>query len=150
MSFECELKRYAAYFRGWCQAFGEIDREFEGANGITWLLAEDQVGLILPDQLRREVYKQVLGKKAKTNELVVSHDFFQLGGAGIHVSSDQVQRYLGMLLKSFTTSQTLHLYLTYHFTYPSGTRFVTLSKKAPLRIIYKEIEPMLIRIEQCG
>ncbi len=147
MSFRCELKRYAAYFRGWCQAFGEIDNELEGANGITWLLAEDQVGLILPDQLRREVYKQVLRKKAKTNVLTVSDSYFQLGDTGFDVSSNEVQEYLSGLLCAFTVSQALHLYLTYHLTYPSGTRFVTISKKAPLRIIYKEIEPMIIRIQ---
>ncbi len=147
MSFECELKRYAAYFRGWCQAFGEIDKEFEGANGITWLLAEDQVGLILPDQLRRAVYKQVLGKKAKTKVLTVSDSYFQLGDSGFDVSSNEVRGYLSGLLHTFTVSQVLHLYLTYHLTYPSGTRFVTIATKSPLRIIYKEIEPMTIRIE---
>lgn len=147
MSFECELKRYAAYFRGWCQAFGEIDKEFEGADGITWLLAEDQVGLILPDQLRREVYRQVLGTKAKTAVLTVSESHFQVGETAFDIAGDKVRAYLRNLLRSFTASRALHLYLTYHLTYPSGTRFVTISTKSPLRIIYKEIEPMSIRIE---
>ncbi len=147
MSFECELKRYAAYFRGWCQAFGEIDNEHEGANGITWLLAEDQVGLILPDQLRREVYRQILGTKAKTAVLTVSDSHFELGATAFDIDSHDVQKYLSVLLHTFTVSQALHLYLTYHLTYPSGTRFVTISTQAPLRIIYKEIEPMVIRIQ---
>lgn len=146
MSFECELKRYAAYFRGWCQAFGEIDKEFEGANGIMWLLAEDQVGLILPDQQRREVYRQVLGTKAKAKVLTVSDSRFQLGETAFDIDVNQVQEYLRTLLRAFSGSQELHLYVTYHLTYPSGTRFVTISKRAPLRIIYKEIEPMVIRI----
>lgn len=147
MSFECELKRYAAYFRGWCQAFGEIDKEFEGANGIMWLLAEAQVGLILPDQQRREVYRQVLGTKAKTKVLTVSDSRFQLGETAFDIDVNQVQEYLRTLLHAFSGSQELHLYVTYHLTYPSGTRFVTISKRAPLRIIYKEIEPMVIRIQ---
>jgi hypothetical protein len=147
MSFECELKRYAAYFRGWCQAFGEIDKEFEEADGITWLLAEDQVGLILPDHLRREVYRQVLGTKAKAKVLTVSDSHFQLGETAFDIASSKVREYLKTLLQSFTDKRVLHLYLTYHLTYPSGTRCVTISMKSPLRIIYKEIDPMSIRIE---
>jgi hypothetical protein len=40
----------------------------------------------------------------------------------------------------------LHLYLTYHFLYRSGTRIVTLSRKQPLAIIYKQISPMQIEL----
>ncbi len=53
-------------------------------------------------------------------------------------------------LKVFTqlmqAESDLHLYLTYHFMYPSGTRIVTLSQRKPLPIIYKEIRPMDIRL----
>ncbi len=147
MSFERELKRYAAYFRGWCQAFGEYEEEFAEENGITWLLGKDQVGIILPDRTRKGIYREVLGKKAKTSRISVSKTRFQLDQIGFGVSGDEVQNYMYNLLREFKHSPVLHLYLTYHLTYPSGTRFVTLSKKAPLRIIYKEIEPMTIHIE---
>ncbi len=147
MSLECELKRYSAYFRGWCQAFGEIDSESETANGITWLLAEDQVGLILPDRLRRQVYRRVLGITSEISVLTVSDSYFQLGDTAIDIASNEVQDYLRTLLQRFSVTPALHLYLTYHLTYPSGTRFVTISTKSPLRIIYKEIAPMSIRIE---
>lgn len=40
----------------------------------------------------------------------------------------------------------LHLYLTYHFLYQSGTRIITLSRKQPLPIIYKQIRPMYIKL----
>ena len=39
----------------------------------------------------------------------------------------------------------LHLYETYHLVYPSGTRILTLSRRAPLGLIYRELAPALIR-----
>jgi len=39
MMLERELKRYAAYFRGWCQAFGEHESIHSEESGISWLLA---------------------------------------------------------------------------------------------------------------
>ncbi len=147
MSFERRLKRYAAYFRGWCQAFGEYDMEIVEENGITWLLGKEQVGLILPDRIRREVYRAVLGKKAAASRIAVSNARFQVAETGFGVSSDEAKNYMSAVLREFRHSPELHLFLTYHLTFPSGTRFVTLSRKPPLRIIYKEIEPMTIRIE---
>lgn len=147
LTVECELKRYAAYFSGWCQAFGEFDQEFVEEDGITWLLGSEQVGLILPEQIRRKVYRTVLGKKGTPSRLTVSNSYFEIGQTRFELSNEQVQDYMSALLGEFRQCQVLHLYLTYHLTYPSGTRFVTLSKKAPVRIIYKEIEPMTICIE---
>lgn len=146
MPFECELKRYSAYFRGWCQAFGEFDNEYEEQE-ITWLLGVEQVGLILPERVRRQVYKEVLGKNAPTTLLTISDSYFQVGDTRLDLSGSDVREAMAAVLQAFQKSEALHLYLTYHLLYPSGTRFVTLSKLAPLRIIYKEIEPMIIRIE---
>jgi hypothetical protein len=34
------------------------------------------------------------------------------------------------------------MYLTYHLIYPPGTRIITLSRKAPLPLLYKEMAPL--------
>lgn len=145
MSFERDLRRYSAYFRGWCQAFGEYDGEFKEENGTTWLLGTEQIGLILPERMRRKVYKDVLAKKARSSLLTVSNSYFQLDDARFSVSGNENHERMEALVRAFKDSEALHLYLTYHLLYPSA-RFVTLSKNAPLRIIYKEIEPMRMRI----
>ena len=36
----------------------------------------------------------------------------------------------------------VHMYLTYHLIYPPGTRIITLSRKAPLPLLYKEMAPL--------
>jgi hypothetical protein len=40
----------------------------------------------------------------------------------------------------------LHVFLSSHFMYGSGTRIITLSRRKPLAIIYKEIGPMHLRL----
>ena len=40
----------------------------------------------------------------------------------------------------------MHLYQTYHLIYPSGTRILTLSARAPLGILYRELPPLKLRI----
>jgi hypothetical protein len=40
----------------------------------------------------------------------------------------------------------LHLSQTYHLIYPSGTRILTLSRKAPLPLVYREIAPLLLQL----
>jgi len=57
---ERDLKRYAAYFRGWCQAFGEHESIYRDNSGINWLTAPTQLGLVLPTPLIKELYREVL------------------------------------------------------------------------------------------
>ena len=40
----------------------------------------------------------------------------------------------------------LHLLQTYHLVYPSGTRILTLSRQSPLTLVYREIEPLTLRL----
>lgn len=62
MMHEYELQRYAAYFRGWCQTFGEHDSIPNENTGICWLLSEHQAGFVLQPQLARSLYREVLRK----------------------------------------------------------------------------------------
>jgi len=48
MMTEYVLKRYAAYYRGWCQAFGEHESVPGEDTGISWLFGENQIGKSAP------------------------------------------------------------------------------------------------------
>jgi len=50
------IQRYAAFFRGWAQAFGEHRSLGDPAAGMRWLVGDDQVGLILNPGLKRLLY----------------------------------------------------------------------------------------------
>lgn len=146
MPLERKVRRYTAYFRGWCQAFGEHDLVAPQDEGINWLLGKKQIGLILPGALTRSLYREVLGKQRPSPLLDINAERVQVGG--FRQVLPQIWREQG--LKVFTelmqADKDLHLYLTYHFVYPSGTRIVTLSQRKPLSIIYKEVKPMDIRL----
>jgi hypothetical protein len=57
---ERELIRYAAYFKGWCQAFGEHQGMRCTESGIDWLLADHQLGLVLPSDMVKSLHREVL------------------------------------------------------------------------------------------
>ena len=46
----------------------------------------------------------------------------------------------------FRCRDDIHMFLTSHFCYPPGTRIITFSKKKPLIIMYKEIEPLALTV----
>lgn len=144
MSIVREIHRYTAYFKGWCQAFGEHETEFAGDEVIGWLYGEKQIGLILPHILNKQLYRNILGKIYDTPEIKLSRNSIVTGDF-YHTFSDA--RDLAGLLKLIhllEDHEELHLYLTYHFIYPKGTRITTFSAEKPLPLIYKEIEPIQI------
>jgi hypothetical protein len=140
-----ELKRYAAYFRGWCQAFGEHEGIQCEQSGIDWLLADHQVGLVLPQQyvkpLRREV---LLHSSAPT--LTFHEDHIQVGGIRVALEKKQEQKALDAIASILESPEAVHLYLTSHLLYGGGNRIITFSSKKPLLIIYKEIGTMRVRM----
>ena len=142
---ECELKRYAAYFKGWCQAFGEHESVNVDANGSYWLLADKQVGLILPKPQIKSLYREVL-----LHEQIPSLTFSQ---QGVHVgefhlpfSSKREKPVLSAVEDLVEAGSELHVYLTSHLLYGYENRIITISSKKPLSIIYKEIGTMHIRL----
>jgi hypothetical protein len=140
---EREVKRYAAYFRGWCQAFGEHEAE-AADDAISWLVAEQQVGIILPRPVTRALYREALRGQRAPPPLTISSRYLQVGAFHYPFGKPSEARILDAVRDILHTPQDLHLYLTYHFTYPSGTRIITLSRDKPLHIIYKEIGVMRI------
>ena len=146
MSVEYTIKRYSAYFKGWCQAFGEHESVVGEEREISWLFGEGQIGLILPEELNRKLYRKVLGKHRQSPLLTINHDAVRIGEFQYSPMSEQDKPGLEKLRQLLQNSGGGHLFLTYHFMYKQGTRIITFSSKPPWSLIYKEIGPMQIRL----
>lgn len=142
---EYELNRYSAYFRGWCQAFGEHDSVPGDDAGITWLFAERQIGLILPQPLSKQLFREVLGKHGVPT-LTMDQSGFQAGAFSYTFSGTPDASALSAIKNILETDTGSHLFLASHFMYGSGARIITLSSRKPLSIIYKEIGPMHVSL----
>lgn len=142
---ECELKRYAAYFRGWCQAFGEHESIEVDENGSYWLIAENQVGLVLPRSLLKPLNREVL-LHDEVPTLTFSEQGVQIGALHFPFAMDHEKEALSAIEDLIDTGPEFHMFLTSHLMYGNGSRIITFSSKKPLAIIYKEIGTMHIRL----
>ena len=139
---ELTVSRYSAYFRGWCQAFGEHEESFDEAREINWLCAAHQVGLVLTDELRKRFQRKLL--RDKSPALLLSRMQVELGDSIYPLTREQDIEGMGTLMDLLRRDEPTHLYLTYHLLYPQGTRILTFSKKSPLAIIYKQMRPLKV------
>ena len=146
MTHEYELQRYAAYFRGWCQAFGEHDRIPDEDTDTCWLLGEHQVGFVLPPQLTRSLYREVL-RKNDTPVLEFSRKGARIDTFHYPLSGASDEQGIAAIKEIIENHSDPCLFMTSHFTYGTGTRILTLSSNKPLSIIYKEIGCMRIRLD---
>ena len=142
-----QIRRYAAYLKGWCQAFGEHEGLFAKDESISWLFADEQIGLILPKGLNKKLHREVLRKKRHAPILTIRPDCVCVGKFHHSFSSSTDMEGLSKLIKLLNTSEESHLYLAYHFMYQRGTRIITFSRKPPWSLIYKEIDPMQVQID---
>ena len=141
------IRRYTAYFKGWAQAFGNHRGSFDETRTLNWLFGEDddQVGLILTSRLRRILYREMLAHHETETTLILDQDRVGIGERSIPTNyrDEEAIRALRWLLDA---RGDLHLYQTYHLFYPPKMRILTLSRKAPLPIIYKEFDPLKVRL----
>lgn len=145
-TLEHQLKRYAAYFRGWCQAFGEHESIEYEESGVSWIFADHQVGLVLPKPWVRQLNREVLMRR-QVPVLSFSRDGAQVGSFLLPLDAGNRKATLRALAEVFSGAGPAHVYLTSHLLY-SGSRIITFSNRKPLAIIYKEIGPMHVHIEQ--
>ena len=138
--------RYSDYFKGWCQAFGEHEGIQCRESGIDWLLADQQLGLVLPAETIKPLYREVLLHKL-TPTLTFHEDCIQVGALRIALERKQEQRALDAVAEILKSPEAVHLYLTSHLLYGGGNRIITFSNKKPLLIIYKVIGTMHVRLE---
>lgn len=170
-----QLRRHRAYFHGWAQAFGQHDLLRDPTQGLRWLLGQGQLGLMLDPSVRTRLrggdtdslgglFADAPGtpvhEPATAQALPVwppaRHAEKILPAALIDVGSETLR--LGRLILRhcpaavmthtralLDAESALHLFETYHLLYPKGTRVLTLSRRAPLGLIYRELTPALIR-----
>jgi hypothetical protein len=144
MSREFSIGRYAAYFRGWCQAFGEHESITDEASGIIWLFNQGQLGFILPEEQRRSLYREVL-HRGETPLLIVDPRQALVGDIAIRLLESD-RRGLPEIRGILEAGGDASVFLTSHFMYGTGTRIITLSDRRPLSIIYKAIGEMRVRL----
>jgi hypothetical protein len=138
-----DLKRYSAYFRGWCQAFGEHENIYQDEHGISWITASTQLGLVLPKSMVKQLYREVLlHEPAPTVKF--RKKYIEIGSLEIPIGKRHqklARREIKRILKS---GKEVHVFLTSHLLYGSGSKIITFASKKPLAIIYKEIGTMRI------
>ena len=154
------IRRHGAYFRGWAQAFGAHEPASDDKRGLRWLLGEEQLGLILTPALEQE-WQAVLADDADDTPatdskqaadtapttLELTDNALQLGSLKLPISSAQ-RRVVEFAADLLADQGDLHLYQTYHLIYPSGTRILTLSRRAPLALIYRELTPLRLDLKR--
>ena len=143
---ECEIKRYGAYFKGWCQVFGEHESILVGEHENCWLIGAQKVGLILPKPLVKQLNSEVLLHE-QVPVIRFTQQGVQIGALHFPFRSDLEKRVLSAIEQLIDTGPELHLFLTSHLLYGNGSRIITISNKRPQSIIYKEIGSMKIRLQ---
>ena len=143
---EQEVKRYAAYFRGWCQAFGEHESLADHDREVFWLVTEQAAGFVLPRDYQRQLYREVLLHRTAP-PLTFHSDRVEIGGFQLELARQYETRILESIDGLLSSDRGLHVYLTSHFMYGTNARIITLSVKKPLLIIYKEIGTLRIRLD---
>ncbi|MCG7873401.1 MAG: hypothetical protein N0C81_00345 [Candidatus Thiodiazotropha lotti] len=140
------IKRYNAYYKGWCLAFGEHTADYDDAREISWLFGEQRVGLILSTNLLKRAQHELLGHQS-IPELLLSDQSVAFNSFDFslqdNIDLQNVQRFKEFLLGG----DELHMFLSNHLIYPSKTRILTFSTQKPLIIMYKEMQPLKLTIQ---
>ena len=144
---ERELKRYSAYFRGWCQAFGEHESLSDHDNDIHWLITEKQAGFVLPRPMIKQMYREVLLHETAP-PLVFHPDCVEVGGFQFPLTSQYETRILDSIEHILNSGSEFHVYLTSHLLYGTHARIITMSTRKPLSIIYKQIGTIRLRLDR--
>jgi hypothetical protein len=143
------IRRYAAYYRGWCQAFGEhevAEESGESADGMQWLFGESRVGLILPEDIRKRFLKELVGRKGGEPSIAFcrASSKITVNGSVCSVLNGSVEHGVERLLALADRHREIHMFLTHHLCYAPGTRIITFSAAKPLVIMYREIDPLVL------
>ena len=139
------IHRYSAFFPRWCQAFGDHvpDPGGEG-RAVEWLVGADCVGVIVLPEIRHLLMHELLGQHQPELEFrqrsvrLNRRDYDEIEVLGHPGYTALRELLLG--------SEAAHMFLTYHLIYPPGTRIITVSRKPPLGLLYKEMAPLPITV----
>ena len=146
MPTERKVRRYTAFFPGWATAFGAHDQDASDPRGLVWLHGENQLGLILSPEIKHFLYPLFLGNShEEAPEVVLGARTLRIEGVDLNLGEGD-SRPFTTLMELLASEGDLHLSQTYHLIYPSGIRILTLSRKAPLPLVYREIAPLLLQL----
>jgi hypothetical protein len=141
------IKRYNAYYKGWCLAFGEHSADYGDDRDISWLFGENRIGLILSPNLLKKAQQELLGHHQSIPEMMLSNQSVAFNTFDYalqdEVDTKNIQRFKHFLMKS----NEMHMFLCSHLIYPSQTRILTFSTQKPLIIMYKEMQPLKLTIQ---
>ncbi|MBE2260151.1 MAG: hypothetical protein H6942_09660 [Candidatus Accumulibacter sp.] len=144
---EKNVRRYSAFIPRWCQAFGDHAPDPGGeGRAVEWLVGADAVGIVVLPEIRRMLTHELLG--ARNPEL-------EFGARSVRLNQrtfDQMN-ILGhpgyaALRELLLGADQLHLFLTYHLIHPPGTRIITVARKPPLPLLYKEMAPLPVIVSE--
>lgn len=140
------IKRYNAYYHGWCVAFGEHTADYEEKRAINWLFGKERIGLILSPRLRIPAQRAFLSRHREIPELHLSDDRVKINKFTYRLKNDMdrenIQRLKGFILNSHE----MHMFLCSHLFYP-GERIITFAEEKPTIIMYKEMQPLRLITE---
>lgn len=151
VTYARRIRRYAAYYRGWCQAFGEHEAgpvADDSENAGQWLFGVDRVGLILPEETRKRLLKELVRAKGREPSISFSQASSEISVNGLVCAALSGNMVPGVerLVALAKQHNDVHMFLTHHLCYPGGTRIITFSAPKPLVILYKEIDPLVLRV----
>lgn len=135
------IKRYNAYYHGWCLAFGEHTVNYEEERDINWLFGDGKIGLILSPDLRKQAQREFLGHHEEIPELVISNDMVWMNEFIYRLKNDTDRVNIRHMKDFLHNSQSMHMLLCNHIFYPR-TRIITFDKEKPITIMYKEMQPL--------
>ena len=139
------IHRYSAHFPRWCQAFGDHVPDSGGeARAVEWLIGAESVGVILLPEMRHLLMHELLGQKVP--ELEFQQRSLRLNRHDYHERTVLGHPGYAALRELLLGQDESHMLLTYHLIYPPGTRIITLSRKSPLPLLYKEMAPLAISV----
>jgi hypothetical protein len=140
------IKRYNAYYKGWCLAFGEHTADYGEERDISWLFGENRIGMILSAKLLKKAQHELLGHHQEIPKLQLSNNSVAFNAFDHALQDDidlkNIQRFKQFLLHK----EEMHMFLCSHLIYPSRTRILTFSTQKPLIIMYKEMQPLRLTI----
>lgn len=136
------IKRYSAYYAGWAVSFGEHELAYDQERDIQWVFGEDKAGITLASHLSLKFVRELLGRHGEMPEIALSRDSARVNQLEYRLEHPQDLEQLEKFRAFVDCPEQIHMFLTSHFCYPQGTRIITFAKKAPLLIVYKEIDPL--------
>ncbi|MES9939830.1 MAG: hypothetical protein ABW104_03040 [Candidatus Thiodiazotropha sp. 6PLUC2] len=141
------IKRYNAYYKGWCLAFGEHSAEYGDERDISWLYGEDRVGLILSPRLLKKAQHELLGHHQILPNLQLSNHSVAFNAFDYSLQDEVDMKNILKFKKFLLEGKEVHMFLCSHLIYPSKTRILTFSTQKPMIIMYKEMQPLKLTIK---